>query len=117
MPIPIEPIVEDKRNIKRVLYSPREGNETRERSIITGQGLPVPKVSLKGAGTFAQSLETQIMPELEPDQSWRETVLSMPRARDPMVATPRDEFHYTDLKGNEIPKLRPRQRNPMFEGD
>ena len=112
MPVDQEPITEPSRNTLRLIASPRDNGEVRNRNVVTMEGVPSLKPDKRGQGAYGGYKETVVMPEATPDESWREDVLSMAHPRNPMVPTPRDE----DAWRKEL-LARPRPRNPLFEGD
>ena len=103
------------RNTLRKLESPRLEEQPRDRNPLTGKGIPELPNGYKGPGTYniiQRDTKQLTIPEANPDQTWRTAVLSMPRDRNPLVATPRD----VDQWREEVSKI-PRPRNPMFEGN
>ena len=114
----IDQIKEDKRNVLRVIPSPRGAGEVQSRNVVTMDGVPDPKPDKRGQGTYGGYKEAVVMPEANPDQSWREEVLTLAatqKARNPILATPREGEALEKWKTALL--AMPRPRNPLFEGD
>jgi len=113
MPVEAEPIIaKDPRNTLRLIHSPREEGQRQSRNVVTMDGVPDPKPDKRGPGTYGGYKPSVIMPDPNPDTSWKQTVLQIKKPRNPILVTPRDEEAWRlELLA------RPRPRNPLFEGD
>ena len=124
-----EAVIKEKvRNVKRHLATPGESSLNNDngnninRNPLTNEGIPDMKESKRGNGIYKPDSDPKVtgrkvIVDLEhvKDESWKEEVLSRPKAWNPIIETPRtaeddEEYRKTLLS---IPK----PRNPMFEGD